>query len=102
MARPAQEPRNPLTRRRARSFCGAGGSTVDKRMQDTEAAQLLCPGGASPCKVLPQQHPCAPQNAGGSGEGIFHKEHHYNWPSWEGGTWCYKLGLRRCSFFFFN
>ena len=64
-------PHEPLTRRRASSFCGAGRSTGERKIQDTEAAPLLCPGRASPCKVLPQQHPSALQNAGGVRTGAF-------------------------------
>ena len=70
-ARPVHGPREPLTRRRASSFCGAGRSTGERKIQDTEAAPLLCPGGASPCTVLPQQHPSAPQDAGGVKTGAF-------------------------------
>ena len=60
------------------------------------------PGEPLPARCCPNSIPAPCRMQEGSGQGLFHKEHHYNWPSWEGGTWCYKLGLRRCSFFFFN
>lgn len=100
-ARPAHRPREPLTRRRASSFCGAGRSTGERKIQDTEAALLLCPGELLPARCCPNSIAAPPRMQEGSGQGIFHREHHYNWPSREEGAWCYWLGLRRCPFFFF-
>ena len=63
---------------------------------------LSCaPGELLPARCCPNSIPAPPRMQEGSRQGLSHKEHHYNWPSWEGGAWCYRLGLRRCSFFFF-
>lgn len=63
---------------------------------------LSCaPGELLPARCCPNSIPSPSRMQEGSGQGIFHREHHYNWPSREEGAWCYWLGLRRCSFFFF-
>lgn len=62
---------------------------------------LSCaPGEILSARCCPNSITAPPRMQEGSGQGIFHREHQYNWPSWEEGAWCYWLGLRRCSFFF--
>lgn len=66
-ARPRHSPGEPLTRRRASSFCGAGRSTEEERdLTRTEhlaqtSVRPRVPEGALPWKALPQHHLIDPQ-----------------------------------------
>lgn len=80
-ARPRRSPGEPLTRRRASSFCGAGRSTEEEGgLTRTEhlaqtGMRPRVPQGALPWKALPRHHLTVPAVSAGDA----HKEHHFNW-----------------------
>lgn len=78
-ARPRRSPGEPLTRRRASSFCGAGRSTEEEGgLTRTEhlaqtGMRPRVPQGALPWKALPRHHLTVPAVESGSAQGMLIK-----------------------------
>lgn len=78
-ARPRRSPGEPLTRRRASSFCGAGRSTEEEGgLTRTEhlaqtGMRPRVPQGALPWKALPRHHLTVPAMESGSAQGMLIK-----------------------------
>lgn len=88
-ARPRHSVGEPLTSRRASSFCGAGRSTEEEgdltRPEHLAQTRMRprVPEGASPWRALPRHHLIVPTVGSGSAQGIFIKNIVFTGLSWE-------------------